>query len=137
VTSISRFTPPTAMPQGAVSSSQDVGSPKKAGAAPGLADAMTGPIPAEIGQSFGMRPTSNPLKLRLPDPLGMVQAGALPSQAKMPDLLTTAGIILFGDLKDLVPKATASAPAAPQPVTAPTQAQMTDALTKLAYILTH
>lgn len=136
MTSISRFTSPTAMPQGAVPSSLDVGSSQRAGAAPGLADAVTGSIPVEIGQPFDVRSPPNPFKPRLPVPSEVVSR-ALPSQTKMPDLLTTAGIILFGDLKDIAPKATASAPAAPQPVTAPTQAQMTDALTKLAYILTH
>ena len=138
MTLISRFTPPPSMPQPGATGAKDVASAKGITTAAGLADGQTGAVPAEIGQRFGMPRAANPLKPLLPLPsakLGGVQAGAISSQAKMPDVLTTVGIILFGDLKDLAPKATGVPPTGPQ--TMPTQAQLTDALTKLAYLMKH
>lgn len=137
---ISGFSPTHAMPQPVTTGAQGVSATRQAPTAAGLASGMTGPVPAEVGQRLGAPSVANPLKPRLPDPMGQlasVQASATTGQVKLPDVLTTVGIILFGDMKDLLPPSSVIAHA-PSPVaSAPTTNQIADALTKLAFLWKH
>ena len=62
-------------------------------------------------------------------------AGSVQPQMKLPEVLTKVGIILFGDLKDLLPKTAGNAPAVPQGGAVPALAKITNALTMLAFLL--
>lgn len=137
---ISGFSPTHAMPQPAAPGVQDVSATQQAPTAAGLASGLTGPVPAEVGQRTGVSAPANPLKPRLPDPMGKlasVPASATTGQVKLPDVLTTVGIILFGDMKDLLLPSSDAAHAAPPAASAPTTNQIADALTKLAFLWKH
>lgn len=137
--SIFRHSSSPAMPQPAGTGVQNVSQTQTPSTTASWVDGKTGPLPTEVGQRFDLSSAANPLKPHLPVPSikpGSL-VGSVPSRFKLPDVLTTVGIILFGDLKDLIPKTAGTAPAAPQSGAVPTQAQMTDALTKLAFLLKH